>query len=49
MAFPSGLELVEWDLAGLDPAVLDVWELVEFGRSDGCAGKTILDDLPPQA
>jgi hypothetical protein len=46
MAFPSGFELVEWDLAGMDLVVLDVWELVEFGRLAGCAGKTILDDLP---
>jgi hypothetical protein len=37
MAFPFGLEPVEWDRAGL--------RLVELGRIAGRAGKTVLDDL----
>jgi hypothetical protein len=38
MAFPSGLEPVVLDLA-------DCMGLPELGRSAGCTGKTVLDDL----
>jgi hypothetical protein len=38
MAFPSDLE------PGLSD--IDVWNRVELGRFAGCAGKTVLDDLP---